>query len=234
MKEELEYIRALGITPIPKCNFSCGHSAWLKEYAYMVGTQKYNQVCKDIIEELIELFDTPPYFQLGLEEEDTNSQQGQPIAIVRSASKKPEDANYLFDICRAKGVRPWIWADENNVKAFGGDEAFCKNVGRDVIISNFHYGVIRCDEKVMEKYSFANYCDKFSKWGYDQVPTGSTWTWHVNNKDIMRFCKTHLDDKSIYGYMTASWLFTVEKKYYALLADAENFAYARRDIYGDF
>jgi len=50
----------------------------------------------------------------------------------------------------------------------------------------------------------------------------------------MRFCKNYVDDNSLAGFMTASWLMTIEKKYYALLADAENFAYARRDIYGDF
>lgn len=49
MKAELARLRNLGLNPIPKYNFSCGHSAWLQEYAYMVGTKKYDQVCKDII-----------------------------------------------------------------------------------------------------------------------------------------------------------------------------------------
>lgn len=234
LRAELSYLRSIGITPIPKCNFSCGHNAWLKDYAYMVGTPIHYQVCKDVIEELIELFENPPYFHLGLEEEDYNSQSGQPIAIIRAPWKKVEDANFLFDVCRAHGVRPWIWACHNDVAAFGGDEAFCKNVGKDVILSNFYYNSIRCNDQAIKNYPFAEYCDKFAVWGYDQIPTGSTWSWHVNNKDIMRFCKNYIDDSSICGYMTAPWLMTIEKKYYALLADADNFAHARRDIYGEF
>ena len=57
MRAELARLRSLGLEPIPKYNFSCGHSAWLQDYAYMVGTPTYDRVCKDIIEEVIELFD---------------------------------------------------------------------------------------------------------------------------------------------------------------------------------
>ena len=43
-RKELQRLRSLGLTPIPKYNFSCGHSAWLQEYAYMVGTETYDRV----------------------------------------------------------------------------------------------------------------------------------------------------------------------------------------------
>jgi hypothetical protein len=55
----------------------------MKEHAYTVGTDHYNQVCKDLMEEVIELFDTPPFFHLGMEEEDIKNQSGEPIAMVR-------------------------------------------------------------------------------------------------------------------------------------------------------
>ena len=234
LRAELDRLRSMGITPIPKCNFSSGHNAWMKEYAFMIGTPKHYEVCKDVIEELIELFDTPPFFHLGLEEEEYEAIKGYPIAIIRAPWKKTEDAKFLFDVCRAHGVRPWIWAGDRDVMGFGGDEAFRKNVGTDVLLSNYFYHQIRCNDDAVNRYPFAEYCVKFAEWGYEQVPTGSTWTWHANNKDVMRFCKNYVDDKSLAGFMTASWLMTIEKKYYALLADAENFAYARRDIYGDF
>ena len=97
LKEELNRLRSMGITPIPKFNFSCGHNAWMGEYAYMVGTKAYYDFCKDIIEETIELFDTPEFFHLGLEEEDYGSQATNYIAIVRTHAKKMEDALYLFN-----------------------------------------------------------------------------------------------------------------------------------------
>lgn len=33
--------------------------------------------------------------------------------------------------------------------------------------------------------------------------------------------------------MTASWMLTIEKKYYALLNDAYTFYHARRDVFGE-
>jgi len=233
LKEELQRLRGLGLNPIPKCNFSCGHSAWLKDYAYMVGTATYDQVCKDIIEELIEVFDTPDYFHLGLEEEDMQSQNLQPVAIVRAPYKKLRDAQFLFDVCRAHGVRPWIWADQRDVEAFGGDEAFQAGIGRDVILSPWYYDFLRNRPDACEQYPIAKFIRDYSKLGYDLVPTGSTWSWHLNNKELMTATKRFADPKGIAGFMSASWMLTTPKKYYALLNDAFTFGNAKADVYGE-
>lgn len=232
MKKELDRLRAMGITPIPKCNFSCCHSAWMKDYAYMVGTDKYCEFCKDIIEEVIEVFDTPEFFHLGLEEEDATSQSGQIVSIIRDFGKKIEDANFLFDVCRSKGVRPWIWVDEKTVESFGGDQVFEKYIGKDVLLSNFWYGWLRFHSEMVEQ-SFAKYCLKFDEWGYEQVPTGSTWNWHLANKDNIRFAKNYLNPDKIKGFMSASWMLTTKRKLYALLNDAANLGYAVEDIYNE-
>jgi len=171
MREELARLRSIGLTPLPKLNFSTCHNAWMGEYAYMVGTKAYYDFCKDIIEETIELFDTPEFFHLGLEEEDYGSQATNYIAIVRTHAKKMEDALYLFDICRSKGVRPWIWAD---FKSYGGPEKFAENVPKDVMISTWYYGFIR------DGIAFEDYRDEIKEMkitvdlGYDLVPTVSS------------------------------------------------------------
>lgn len=233
LKEELARLHMLGLNPIPKCNFSCGHSAWMKDYAYMVGTKTYDAFCKDIVEELIELFDTPEYFHLGLEEEDAISQQGAPVAIVRSSKKKTEDALFLFDVCRNKGVRPWIWIDNGTIEAFGGAEAFCANIPKDVLLSNWYYSRIPNQPDVCEINKAAKLYKDCGDWGYEQVLTSSTWSWHLNSKDTMRFCQQHVDPASVKGFMTAPWLFTVPNKYYALLNDAFTFGNAKAAIYGE-
>ena len=69
LKKKLDELRALGLTPIPKLNFSCGHNPWMRKYKYMVGTDEYYQFCDDLIDEVTELFDYPEYFHLGLDEE---------------------------------------------------------------------------------------------------------------------------------------------------------------------
>ncbi len=227
LKEELARLRKMGLTPIPKLNFSTTHSAWLKKYAYMVGTEKYYDVCRDLIEEVIDLFDTPELFHLGLEEEDYASQKNQPIAIVRAPYKKCEDANYLFDICRGKGVRPWIWADINTVNGFGGEAAFKSAVATDVLLSNWVYA--RPDRQPAD---FEHYVT-LAKWGYEQVPTSSICGWHFNNFDTLDFCKNNVDEKSIVGYMEAPWEKTVQRRYYSLMNNIVNFRYAWDDVYGD-
>ena len=85
MRAEIKRLRGLGLEVIPKCNFSCGHSAWMKDYAYMVGTETYYKFCDDVVAELIDLFDTPRFFHLGLEEEDAR------IKAEKKAEKLPDD-----------------------------------------------------------------------------------------------------------------------------------------------
>ena len=228
LKAELARLRAMGITPIPKFNFSCGHNAWMQDYGYMVGTKVYYDLCRDIIEETIELFDTPPYFHLGLEEEDYGSQVSLPIAVVRSPEKKTEDSLELFEICRAHGVRPWIWAD---FESYGGAEKFAQKVPKDVVISTWYYGIIRDGapkEKLPRGVLMIN---QAAELGYDIVPTSSTWSWHLNSKDTMMYCRDHVDMSRVMGFMTAPWLLTTEKKYYGLLHDAYTFYHAYRDIF---
>lgn len=234
LKTELDRLRSIGLTPIPKCNFSSGHNAWLKDYAYTIGTRTYNDICNDIVEELIELFDTPEFFHLGLEEEDVGLiEENYPVTILRSPFKKAEDANELFDTCRAHGVRPWIWACNNNVKAFGGDEAFQKAVGKDVLLSSWFYGILRYSSYIREKYPIADYMCKFDEWGYEIVPCSSTWSWHLNHKETMRFAANDISPKALKGHLAAPWMQTTKKKYYTLLSDASTFGNALKDIYGE-
>ena len=68
--EELKRLRSLGLTPIPKFNFSSAHNAWLQTYAYQVGMPIYRQVCEDIVRETIEIFEYPAFFHLGFNSED--------------------------------------------------------------------------------------------------------------------------------------------------------------------
>ena len=72
MRQELDYIRSLGITPIPKMNFSTLHDVWLKEYSFMVSTPTYYKVVGELIDEACELFDYPAYFHIGMDEETYN------------------------------------------------------------------------------------------------------------------------------------------------------------------
>ncbi|MBQ8605945.1 MAG: hypothetical protein IJ408_04345 [Clostridia bacterium] len=229
LREELSRLRSIGLTPIPKFNLSNGHSAWLHDYAYTVGTDIYDTVCCDLINEAIELFDTPEFFHLGMEEEDYGSQKGQPVAIMRCPENKTRDCLMFCNTCRAKGVRPWIWIDDHTIEAFGGEEEFCKNFDKDLLVSTWYYGSIKVNDTEHPQVKFMQ---KISDWGYEQIVTGSTWSWHLNMKNLMRAGKYKVQNSTVKGYMMASWMLTIPEKYYAHLDSFDNFRYAFEDIYG--
>ena len=55
-QKELARLRAMGLEVIPKMNFSTCHDSWLKDYQRMVSTQKYYQVCADVIKDVVDIF----------------------------------------------------------------------------------------------------------------------------------------------------------------------------------
>lgn len=230
-KEELNRLRALGLTVLPKFNFSCCHNAWMKEYAYMVGTEAYYRFCEDVVRETIEIFDKPEFFHLGLEEEDAASQRNQAVIVVRSPKKKTADAKKLFAVCEEYGVRPWIWVNPETIKAFGGEEAFRREIPKTVLLSNYYYSFIPNHYEAVP--DAVKLYEKIGEWGYEQVPTSSTWEAYLNSKDTMRFCKNHVKPDSLRGFMTAPWFFTEPNSLYALFNDAFRFGNAKKSIYGD-
>lgn len=229
LEEELLRLRGIGITPIPKLNFSCGHNAWLGEYAQMIGTDTYYHVCEELIQEVIELFDKPEFFHLGLDEETIQNQPYVPFATVRAPYKQIEDAVSLFQFCLDRGVRPWMWIDAHAVQSFGGEEEFCAKVPKEVLISNWYY-FNPYTTTHPEKIKLYN---KLAEWGYEQVPTSSTCSRALNSRQTMRYCKETVKENSIRGFMTAAWILTDEESYYGLLNDAWRFGCAKKTIYGD-
>ena len=113
LRKKLDEIRALGITPIPKLNFSTCHDAWMKEYGRMVSTPKYYQVVADVIREVCEVFDYPRYFHLGMDEahgvgtgkfKDLHGKES-PFNIINRHLKK------VVELCKKHGFEPMMWSD---------------------------------------------------------------------------------------------------------------------------
>ena len=221
---ELERLRGMGITPIPKLNFSCAHNAWLQDYCYMVGTETYNRVCREVLEEVMELFGYPEFFHLGLEEETYANQKYSVVATVRRPSKKIEDAQDLFQTCLKHGVRPWMWVDTDTIEGLGGEQAFRENIPRDVLISNWYYGQVyrsQMDEGVL-------LYNKLDEWGYEQIPTTSTWEYYLNARQTMNYCRDTLNAERLRGYLMAPWIFTIPDNYFGLLDAAWLFGNAKK------
>ena len=231
LKEELRRLRTLGLNPIPKFDFSCAHNAWLKEYAYQIGTPVYRQVCEDIVRETIEIFEKPEFFHLGMDRDDTSHQKYSPVRIVRSWKQKTEDACALFDVCLENGVRPWIWLNAKNVEEYGGEERFKTNIPKEVLISNgCHMSVhpADVDETLSPNTALFN---KLDEWGYEQVPVGQRRDWLPNVIQTLRYGKGHVSEKSIQGYMILPAVPTMPDYYYELLFSADLLNFARESVY---
>ena len=59
LRREVRALRAMGIEPVPKLNFSAGHDAWLGQYERMLTTDIYREVVGDLIHEICEVFEKP-------------------------------------------------------------------------------------------------------------------------------------------------------------------------------
>ena len=230
MKKELDHMRSIGLTPIPKLNFSAGHDAWLKDYQRMVSTPIYYQVCEDLIKEVAELFDYPEYFHLGMDEEHANQPQNA-FVCCRQKDLWWHDAYFFFDVCERLGMRPWVWAD----MCWNNKEEYLAKMPKSVLQSNWYYSAIRRNpDGSYEQLGFQAY-QWLEEAGFDQVPTScSTWRVWYNSLETMELSKKHIAPERLLGHMTAAWQFTRPYARYMLMNDAYVFGEAKKKIYPDW
>ena len=222
LKKELNRMRGLGLTPIPKLNFSAGHDAWLKEYSRMLSTPTYYQVCEDLILEVAELFDYPEYFHLGMDEEWCQNKEN--MIVVRPKRLWWNDINFLFKVCDKAGVRPWVWADP----CWNEPDEYIKNMSKSVLQSNWYYHTIEKNPDGSYKKNEVETFRKLEEAGFEQVPACSAITRWYNAEQMVQMGKESIAPERLKGFLTCPWVFTENKHYYALLNDAHRFGLAKK------
>jgi len=231
MKKKLDEIRALGITPIPKLNFSTCHDAWMKEYGRMVSTPKYYQVVADVIREVCEVFDYPRYFHLGMDEETDKNQNYCDIAVIRHMDMWVHDLHFMVSECAKHGARPIIWGDM--IRRY--PELFEKQVSREILMAPWYYGRFYhpWEEATIDPMAHygPNFFRRYEKLGFDQLLTCSTLNYKRNPQQTMGFAKNEMDPAKVKGFLTACWQPVASRVRYALLHDAEGFYFARKVWY---
>jgi len=234
VREEVKRCKDLGIALIPKLNFSTTHGLWLGEYARMVSTTKYYQVCNDLIKEAYELFDHPAYIHLGMDEEDAKHQKGRAYAVYRQKALLFHDLNFLLDCVADTGARPWIWS----CPLFSYPELYKQYVGtKDAILSPWYYNAFNKDHwtpvesraEYVAYYNEGDYAKLGMKFveedpflvnfrkvalplmeeGYEYVPCASVFNrcdW--NTHDLLEYFKENAPDDQVLGFITAPWCST--------------------------
>lgn len=227
LRAKLDDIRALGMTPIPKINFSACHDAWLQQYSKMLSSETYLQVAADLIGEVCELFDHPKLFHLGMDEETEAMQEGYVYKAVRPEELWWKDFYFFKDQVEKAGARAWVWSDYY----WEHPDLFIKHMPREVLQSNWYYGrdfFVKKDGKYVTPVQA--YLD-LDRMGYDQIPTCSTWAGHSNEVRTVFFCRDNLSCERLKGFMSAPWQFTWSGAKHSLLADAITLANAKRQGY---
>ena len=201
LKEEVRRIRRMGLEPIPKLNFSTGHKAWLGPYQRMISTEKYYTVCKNLIEEVCQIFDTPRFFHLGMDEETAWHQKTHEYVVIRQGELWWHDFYYLIDVVQKQNVRPWIWSD------YGWDhpDDFFRKMPKSVLQSNWYYAsqFEKIDNPINEKY--VRLYDKLEAHGFDQVPTGSNLQDDYNFEKTVAYCTKIVHPDRLKGFMQTIW-----------------------------
>jgi len=86
LRDELDKMRGMGLEPVPKLNFSTCHDVWLAQYSRCVSTDAYYDVCRDLIAEVIEIFNKPRFFHLGMDEETLFHQRHHNYVVIHNTS----------------------------------------------------------------------------------------------------------------------------------------------------
>ena len=229
LKKKLDEMRALGLEPIPKLNFSNCHSTWLKEYRRLVSTPIYYKVCSELIAEVCELFESPRLFHLGLDEENLAMQSALPLVTIRQHDLYWHDVNFLFAECEKHSARPWIWADN----FWDNPEAFTERMSRSVLQSNWYYHQInKVPKREGNRIAIEAYA-KLDALGFEQVPTVSTYyrADGMNALHTLAHVKKNLHPELVKGFMTAPWFGTRPDFEFALKNDAYMLLRARKVFY---
>jgi len=202
--KELDRLRALGLEPIPKMNFSTTHDAWLKDYGHKVSTPEYYAACADVIKDACAVFGKPRLVHIGFEEEFCDKKHG------RADDQWWKDLHFLVGQVEKNGARAWAWCD---YPAWFGTEKFVKQMPKSVLQSAWWYPVmsdlITCPDPLMFKK--AGLFATLEKLGYDQVPCGGNWCSDKNMAEIVRCGDAVVKDGRLKGYLTTTWRGTVPR-----------------------
>ena len=71
-----------------------------------------------------------------------------------------------------------------------------------MLLSNWYYGQVYRSQ-IEENVLLYN---KLDDWGYEQIPTTSTWEYYLNARQTMNYCRDTLNPERLKGYLMAPWI----------------------------
>ena len=210
LQNELDHARDLGLEVFPMLSFSAAHDVWLGEYAHMVSTPEYYQVCGDLIDELCELFESPRYFHLGLHGENAEEQSQLDYAVVRGDKLMIHDMQFFMKHCRDHGATPWLSSDFAIEYLHLMEEA----VPKDALLSQFQVK----NHGAVQLYPSEKAFLDTAKLGYTtMMPTLSNYFNNFVPAEQMQLVKDHVAPEAVFGFVADGVLRCESKNRYKLM-----------------
>ena len=206
LMEILAKLKVLGIEVIPKLNFSACHDYWMKDYAKMVSTKLYYDVCKDLIDEVCEVFQ-PKLLHLGMDEEVYENQAKYDYVVIRQNNLWWHDLYFLVEQVEKHGVRACIWSDYARHRP----QEFIEKCPKSVVQCPWYYfnqfeGELTEECKVRVA-PFKLLADA----GYEVLAGGSNEYFNENVLLLHNYCKKHLPKEKYKGIIQTTWAATTEE-----------------------
>jgi hypothetical protein len=205
LRKELSKMRSMGLNPIPKLNFSAAHDEWLGEYARCVSSKKYYEVCNNLINEVIDIFDTPDLFHIGMDEEEYVYQKYYNYAVLRQGEYWWRDLYFYIDLIEKRGVRPWVWSDY----IWNHKEEFINKMPKSVLQSNWYYRSFD-EEAEIERIKISGYT-LLEENGFDQVPGASVFSIPDNFLATVDYCRNIISRQRLKGFLQTVWAPTIKE-----------------------
>lgn len=222
LKKELDYAKGLGLKTVPMLNFSAAHDTWMGEMGKKLSTTAYHYFCRDLIDELCQLFEGPELFHLGMDSETAQDQADYQHQVVRGDTLWQKDLAHLLACCRKNNARPWMFADRYRA----GAQAFLQAVDKNVLLCTT--AVVVPGKVLQEDYT---YFFQLSQKGYEYTVlcscnlniavTEHAVSQHLNNADTTKLC----------GFLSYSALPCVEDYRFKLAYELEETAYQIQNQY---
>ena len=235
MADEIARLRNMGITLIPKLNFSATHDHWLGPWRYQLSTPAYYKLCGELIDEVWELFGTD-WMHVGLDEESPYYQAGEPLVRCRQGELWWHDAYYYIDLCEKRGMRAAVWPSW----CHDHPEEYVEKMPKSVIQTPYYYGdwwddrpadieklkTLRPDQVELVTHRFRAY-RTLAENGYDILSSGSNWSCDCNFSQLVDYCTRHTGE-NLRGFLQTPWIPTAKEtgetvlRAVELLRDAKN------------
>lgn len=212
LRGELAKMRALGLEPIPKFNFSTAHDAWLGPYARLISTDTYYKVCADLIAEAMRIFDRPRLLHLGMDEENLECQEAYEHVVIRQHDLYWRDTYFFVEQVEKAGARAWVWSDY----LWQHPEDYLKKMPTSVVQSNWYYE----EEFDTNRIPVRAYLDLEAA-GFDQIPASANWPDPINSgstassrnpRNTVEFCTERIAPQRLLGFMQTAWKPLLEAK----------------------